>query len=203
MIHSLTSLMKKFSIKLEVIDLISKKESCDEQLSFFLPVISYRPEALMWTLTTPWYELIIRAATIYLLLFILLRFWGKKHLGEMAAFDFLILLIISEAVQSSLLGGEESISGGLLVVCTFLLLASLMNWFSFYSRKAERLLEGTPKVIIRDGKLMEKVLHKEKITLSELLEAIREQGVLHLHDIGLAMLEANGKISVIKKESSG
>lgn len=155
----------------------------------------------MWDLTTPWYELVLRATIVFLGLFFMFKLWGRKHLGEMAAFDFILLLIMSEAVQNSLVDDDKSIQGGLIVVATFMILSSLMNVFSFYSRKAERFLEGTPKVLIRNGKIMEEVLNKERISLPELLEAIREQGVLHLKDIGLAMLEANGKISVIKKQT--
>ncbi|MBA2405147.1 MAG: DUF421 domain-containing protein [Bdellovibrionales bacterium] len=156
----------------------------------------------MWDLSTPWVELVLRASAIFIGLFILFKIWGKKHFGEMTAFDFIILLIMSEAVQNSLVDGDESVTGGLIVIATFMVLTSLMNILSFYSRKAEKFFSGTPKVIIRDGKLMEEVLKKERISLQELLEQIRENGVLHLKDIGLAVLEANGKISVIKKEDT-
>lgn len=153
----------------------------------------------MWDLTTPWYELIIRATTVFLVMFLMFKVWGRKHLGEMTAFDFILLLIMSEAVQNSLVENDKSIQGGLIVVATFMILSSIMNILSFYSRKAEHFLEGTPKVIIRNGKLMEKVLTKERISIAELLEAIREKGVVHLKDVELAMLEANGKISVVRK----
>jgi uncharacterized membrane protein YcaP (DUF421 family) len=156
----------------------------------------------MWELSDNWYELIIRAAVVFLGLFLMFKIWGRKHLGEMAAFDFVILLIMSEAVQNSLVGNDKTLFGGLIVVTTFMILSSLMNILSFYSRRAEHFLEGTAKVIIRDGKIMEKVMNKERISLPELLESLREQGVLHLHDIHLALLEANGKISVIRKEQT-
>ncbi len=156
----------------------------------------------MWNLSTPWHELVIRASTIFILLFIMFKIWGKKHLGELTAFDFVILLIMSEAVQNALVDGDKSIPGGLIVIATFMILVSLMNIIAFHSRKAERLLEGSAKVIIREGRIMERVLKKERISLPELLEAIHEQGILHLHDIQLAFLEANGKISVIKKQKN-
>ena len=130
------------------------------------------------------------------------KIWSKKHLGELAAFDFIILLIMSEAVQNSLVDGDKSIPGGLIVIATFMILVSLMNIIAFHSRKAERHLEGSAKVIIREGRIMERVLKKERISLPELLEAIHDQGILHLHDIQLAFLEANGKISVIKKQKN-
>lgn len=151
----------------------------------------------MWELSTPISELVIRATLVFLVLFIMFKIWGKKHIGEMAAFDFILLLIMSEALQNSLVANDMSIAGGLIVVATLMILASIMNIVSYKFRLAERFLEGTPNVIIRDGKVMNHVLKKERISLPELLESIREQGVLHLHDVGLAILEANGKISVI------
>ena len=154
----------------------------------------------MWNLSMPWFEFIVRASVIFLVLFLMFKIWGQKHIGEMAPFNFVILLIMSEALQNSLVKNDTSIIGGLIVVATLMVLASTMSVLSFYSRRAERFLEGTPKVIIRDGKLMDEILKKERISLPELFEAIRENGVLHLDDVSLAMLEANGKISVIKKE---
>lgn len=155
----------------------------------------------MWDLSVPISELIIRATTVFLVLFLLFKIWGKKHIGEMAPFDFVILLIMSEALQNSLISNESSITGGLIVVTTLMLLATFMGLLSYHFRSAEKFLEGTPKVLIRNGKLMEDILQKEKISIAELLESIRENGVLNLQDIALAMLEANGKISVIKKEN--
>lgn len=87
----------------------------------------------MWDMNREWYELMIRASVIFLGLFIMFRIWGKKHLGEMAAFDFVLLLIMSEAVQNSLVDDDKSIQGGLIVVATFMILSSIMNilFFSF------------------------------------------------------------------------
>jgi uncharacterized membrane protein YcaP (DUF421 family) len=153
----------------------------------------------MWELTTPWYELVLRGVSVFLVLLLMFRFFGKKHLGEMAAFDFVLLLIMGEAAQNALFSDEKSVLGGVIVVATLMTLTALMNVIAFYSKKAEKILEGTPKTLIHNGRMMEKVMKKEKITLSELLEALREQGVMRVKDVKLAMIEANGKISVIKK----
>ena len=153
----------------------------------------------MWHMSVQWSELIIRGTIVFLSLFVMFKIWGRKHMGEVAAFDFLILLIMSEALQNSLVSDEKSVQGGLIVVATFMILSSIMNIISFKFRKAERFLENTAKVIVRNGEIKQEVLNKERISIAELLEAIREQGILHLHDIDLALLEGNGKISVIKK----
>lgn len=154
----------------------------------------------MWELSTSLGELITRGSVIFISLFIMFKIWGKKHLGEMTAFDFIILLIMSEAVQNSLVDGDKSIPGGLVIVATFMVLTSIMNIVSFYSRKAEKLLDGSPQVVIRNGKMIDQVLKKERITLAELEESVREQGIAKIEDVGLGILEANGKISMIKAE---
>lgn len=153
----------------------------------------------MFELDTPWTELVLRGTMVYLALFILLRFLGKKHLGEMTPFDLLLLLIISEAVEGALLNGDKSITGGLVVVITLLVLAAIMNWLSFKSRKAEKIIEGIPKVIIRDGHPIDHVMQSERITINQLMESCREQGILKIADVGIGLVETNGKISIIKK----
>lgn len=153
----------------------------------------------MWELSTPAWELIIRACVIFLTLFLMFKVWGRKHLGQMAPFDFVLLLIMSEAVQNSLVDDDKSIPGGLIVVATFMSLASLLNILAFYSRKAETWLDGTPKLIIRRGQLFEDVLKQQRISRQEVEESIREQGVERIEDVGLGVLETNGQISIIRQ----
>lgn len=157
----------------------------------------------MWNLTVPWYELTIRTSVVFLSLFIMFRFFGKKHLGEMAAFDFILLLIISEAIQNSLVGDDKSIPGGLIVVLTLMVLTAAMNILAYRSRRMEKIIDGEPKVLIRNGFVIHQMMKKEKLTEQELYEAVREQGVMDPSEFKLATIEANGRISVIKNNSGG
>ncbi len=154
----------------------------------------------MWTLTEPWYELIIRALVVYSFLFLSFRLWGKKHFGQLAPFDFLLLLIMSEAVQNALVGDEKSLTGGLVSVATMLLLTIILSKLAFRSKRTEKLLQGTPKVLIRHGEVFRQVMEEEQITEQELHEALRQQGAAQIQDVGLAMIETNGEISVVRKE---
>lgn len=153
----------------------------------------------MWTLTTPWYELVIRGTVIYIFMFIIMRVWGKKHLGELTAFDFILLLFMSEAVQNSLVDDEKSLFGGMIVIATFLSWNVLVNKLTFHFRPLEKLLDGEPKVLIKDGKIVESVRQKEQITDQELHEAIRQQGVLEIGKVKQATIETNGHISVVQQ----
>lgn len=153
----------------------------------------------MWHLQTPWYELILRGTCIYFFMFIIIKIWGKKHLSEMAAFDFILLLFISEAVQNSLVDDDKSIWGGMIVITTFLFWSSLINKLTFRFRTLEKLLDGKPQVVIKDGRVNSELLRKEKITDQELHEALRQEGVLEVKNVKLATLETNGHLSVIEQ----
>ena len=153
----------------------------------------------MWTLTTPVYELLLRGTCIYFFMFIIMKIWGKKHLGEMAAFDFILLLFISEAVQNSLVDDDKSIWGGIIIIVTFLFWNSLINKLTFKYKKLEKLLDGEPQVVIKNGVVNTALLRKEKITDQELFEALRQEGVDDLHKVKKGTLETNGHLSVIQQ----
>lgn len=144
-------------------------------------------------------EIIVRAATVYVFLFVTLRFVGKKHIGELAPFDLVVLLILSETVQNAMIGGDESLAGGLIAAGTLIAIAQGMNWLSWHSKGAERWIDGVPKVLVRNGHCFRTIMDQEKVTMSELMEAMRRDGCANIADIRVAMLETNGRISVLKR----
>jgi uncharacterized membrane protein YcaP (DUF421 family) len=156
-------------------------------------------EIAMFELSIPVHELILRPVVIYLFLFVGLRWMGKKHVGELAPFDLVVLLIISETVQNAMIGGDKSLVGGVICAGTLLVLIQLMNWLTWYSKKASRFLEGTPKVLIWHGRRLATVMRNERISLSELMEALRHNGIANIRNVQVAVLENDGKISVIEK----
>jgi uncharacterized membrane protein YcaP (DUF421 family) len=143
-------------------------------------------------------ELIFRATVVYLTLFVLLRFIGKKHVGQMSPFDLVILLIISETVDASLVGKDQSLVGGLISAATLVLLVQAVGHISWRNKRAERWIEGTPKVLVRHGHVKDDVLNEEQVTRSELVEALRQQGYGSLANVRFAMLENDGSISIGK-----
>ena len=144
-------------------------------------------------------ELIVRAAVVYGFLFIALRFVGRKHIGELAPFDLVVLLILSETVQNSMIGGDESLIGGLIAAATLIVIAQIMNWLSWYRKGVERWIDGVPKVLVRNGHCFRSVMDAERVTMSELTEAMRLGGCSNVADVRVAMLETNGRISVLKR----
>ncbi len=152
----------------------------------------------MWTLQTPWYELVLRGTVTYFFMFILMRIWGRKHLAEVTTFDFILLLFISEAIQNSLVDDDSSLFGGMIVIVTFLFWSTLLNKLSFRFKKVEEAVDGRPKVIIKDGVIQEKVRKKEELTQQEIQSALRENGIEDVKKVKQATIEPNGHITVIQ-----
>jgi uncharacterized membrane protein YcaP (DUF421 family) len=144
-------------------------------------------------------EHIARAAIVFTFLFISLRFVGKKHVGELAPFDLVALLILSETVQNAMVGDDKSVTGGLVSAATLIVLIQLLSFVSSRSKRLERLIEGTPKVLVRHGHRCKEVMAQEQISISELIEAMRREGCSNISDIRVALLENDGRISILKR----
>ncbi|MFL5785312.1 MAG: DUF421 domain-containing protein [Bacteriovoracaceae bacterium] len=154
----------------------------------------------MWHLENPWYEISARSASIFLAVMIIMRFWGKKHFSEMNPFDFVLLLICSETLQNALVDDEKSVTGGIISIGTLILMNVLFNRLGFYSRRMEKMIDGTPKILIKGGKIDEKLMRKECLTMQELHAALRQEGIMEPSEVQWGIIETNGKISVIKKD---
>ena len=150
----------------------------------------------MWTPSLSILELIFRGVVVYLVLFALMRFIGKKHVGELSPFDLVVLLIISETVDGSLIGDDHSLTGGLISAATLVVLVQIVGYFTWRSRKAERLVDGVPRVLVRHGHVNDRIMKEEQITRGELIEALRREGHTALTDIRFAMLETDGSITL-------
>src|SRR5256886_14033895 len=98
----------------------------------------------MWELSIPWWELTARAVLVYLFLLVLLRLTGKRQVGQLAPFDLVLLLVLSNAVQNSMNGGDNSITGGMILSATLVGLNSCVGWLTFHSKAIEAVVEGRP-----------------------------------------------------------
>jgi len=141
-------------------------------------------------------ELMFRVVLVYAGVFFLLRVAGKRHVGELAPFDLVVLLILSECVQSALIGDDKSVTGGLIAAATLFGLNQIVGHISWRNKHAERLLEGTPRVLVRHGHVLKDVLAEEQITHAELLEALRREGCSSLSKVRYAVLEPGGDITI-------
>jgi len=143
-------------------------------------------------------ESVIRAAVVYLFLLLLLRLTGKRTLAQITTFDFVLLLIISEATQQALIGEDNSMINSALVVTTLIALNILMSWLKERSKAIDRLLDDIPLLVVADGKPLTDRMEKSRIDEDDILDAAREtQGIERMEQIRHAILERNGKISII------
>jgi uncharacterized membrane protein YcaP (DUF421 family) len=154
----------------------------------------------MWELTLPWWELIARSVIVYLFLLVILRLSGKRQVGQLAPFDLVLLLVLSNAVQNAMNAGENSVSAGMISATTLVVLNGLMSLATFKSKKIEALIEGKPRILIHNGHLDEAAMQREKLTHHELMAALREAGCSQIEHVHAAILENNGHITVQLKQ---
>lgn len=154
----------------------------------------------MLAMSLPWWEFVARAFIVYVFLLVVLRMTGKRQFGQLSPFDLILLLVLSNAVQNSMNGGDNSLVGGLISAMTLLVLNYSLGSITYFFRKTEVLIEGEPEILIHNGHVRKKLLQKEKISHEELMAALRREGVADVHQVHFAILENDGRITVKKKE---
>jgi len=154
----------------------------------------------MWRLSIPWWELILRVVIIYAFLLALLRLSGKRQVGQLAPFDLVLLLVLSNAVQNAMNGGDNSLLAALISAVALVLMNYLVGLATYKSKRIEALVEGRPEVLIHNGRLFADVMEREKLTHHELNAALRAAGCACVEEVHFAILENNGVISVQRKK---
>jgi uncharacterized membrane protein YcaP (DUF421 family) len=157
----------------------------------------------MLSIAIPVWELILRGTVVYAFLLVLLRMTGKRQIGQLAPFDLVLLLVLSNAVQNSMNGGDNSLVGGLISATTLVALNYGMSYATFKNKKLEALIEGRPQVIIHNGRVFEEVMRSAKLTHHELSAALRRSGCTCAEEVQIAVLENNGSISIVTRAASG
>jgi uncharacterized membrane protein YcaP (DUF421 family) len=146
-------------------------------------------------------EIVLRAGAMYVLILAFMRLSGKRTIAQITMFDFILLLIVSEATQQALLGDDYSITGGALAVLTLILLDRLSDTLSSRSRGVDRALNDGAVVLVEHGQPHEERLRRHRLRVDDvLLKGRSTQGVERLDQIKYAVLERTGEISVIKAD---
>lgn len=155
----------------------------------------------MLTLGEPWWQLVLRAASVYVGLLILIRLSGKRTVGELSVFDLIVVVLLGSAMRASMIGNDKSLQGGFIVVLTLLLLNYASALLSSRFRSIDRLIQGRPVLLARDGEVFEEVLRRLNVPLSDFDSAVRKAGCANNRDIAQAILEPNGTITILKDEA--
>lgn len=144
---------------------------------------------------------VVRTVAVYFAMLLGFRLFGKRELGQMTVFDLAMVLLIANAVQNAMVGPDTSLLGGLIVMITLLWVNWAIAQLGVHARLFHRLLEGGPSVLISHGQWNDTVLQREGINRQEVRTAMRQQGVLDASAVRLAVLEANGDISIVPNDS--
>lgn len=142
-----------------------------------------------------------RTAIIYLVVVVAMRLLGTRPLGGMSAYDLVLVIVLANAVQNALVGGDNTLAGGLVSALTLLVLNFFLTMLLDRFPQLEKQLSGEPAVLITDGVVQWNTLHREGITRDELMAALREHGVATAEEVRLAVLEVDGAVSVVPREA--
>jgi len=153
----------------------------------------------LWALSFPWWHFILRGTIVYVAVLLLLRLGGKRQIGQMGAGEFVAILLVSNAVQNAMNGGDNSITAGMILAAALIILSVAFAYLTYKSRRWANLLEGKPTLLMHEGKVLHANLEKELLNLHELKTMMRRQGVHDLNEVSEAVLESDGQLSLIKK----
>jgi len=148
------------------------------------------------------FEIVARTLIVYGLLLVALRLAGKREIGQMATFDLVVILLVSNAVQNAMVGSDVSVTGGLIAA------GALIGANYGVATARERLVwlreavEGTPTILVSNGRLIQQNMRREGIDEEDVQMAIREHGIDDVHEVRLAVLETDGSISVVQMDDS-
>ena len=146
-------------------------------------------------------EIMVRATVAYFFLFALTRALGKRELGELSAFELLLLVVVGDLIQQGVTQEDQSLTGAVLAVGTIGMWTALLGYISFKNRRAASVIEGLPLIVMRDGRILDDVLHTERVTEDELLEGARKQGIADIAQVRFGVLEPDGKFSFVTGDS--
>ncbi len=148
-------------------------------------------------------ETIIRAAAIYAFLFLVFRVAGKRSLAEITTFDFILLLIIAETTQQALIGDDFSIITAVLLISTLFLIEIILTLLKQRYPRVDRIMEGEPVVLVENGRPLRERMELERVDVDDILEAARRwRGLERIDQIKFAVLERDGNITIVPREST-
>ena len=146
-------------------------------------------------------DIVLRAAVAYLFITFMLRIIGRRELSTLGASDIVLLVVMGDLIQNGVTQSDYSVTGVFLAISTFALLTVATSFLTYKSRRADRIIEGEPLILVEDGKPIEKNLRAERLALSDVAEGARSNGIESIADVKWCVLETSGNMSFIKNES--
>jgi uncharacterized membrane protein YcaP (DUF421 family) len=146
-------------------------------------------------------DIVLRAVIIYLVVFAFTRALGRRELATLQPFDFILLVVIGDLIQSGVTQNDLSVTGVIIVVSTIGILQVLISYLGFRFRRMRPFLQGEPIVLVENGQLIDRNMRRERLTLDDLAEKARMSEIASIAEIKWAVLETNGDISFIKQSN--
>jgi uncharacterized membrane protein YcaP (DUF421 family) len=147
-------------------------------------------------------DIVLRAIVLYLFILLLTRAVGRRELSTLEPFDLILLVTIGDLVQQGVTQNDFSVTGSLLAVGTIGVLTVVFSYLPWRFRVLRPVLEGVPTIVVQDGDIVERNLRRHRLTQEEVAAAARVQQIASLAQVRWAVLETNGQLSFIKKDSS-
>jgi uncharacterized membrane protein YcaP (DUF421 family) len=144
-------------------------------------------------------EIVLRGTLMYLALFAILRFVGRRQAGHFGPADLLVIVLIADAAQNGLGKDYQSVTEGIVLVLTIVAWEYLLDWLTWRFPTLRPYLKPPSLTLIKDGRVLRQAMQKEMISDDELKAQLREQGVEEIESVKLARLEGDGRLSVLKK----
>lgn len=158
----------------------------------------------LFTMSSPWWQFVFRAVVVYIGVMVLVRLSGKRAVGQLTPFDLILMILIGNAVQNGMNGGDNSLTAALILSTCLIALNYAVAWFSARYEPVRRFVEGQAVELARDGHIFRDVLKKQLVSRADFDEAMRQSGCVELHHIKLALLETNGRITILtNKDAEG
>jgi uncharacterized membrane protein YcaP (DUF421 family) len=145
-------------------------------------------------------DIALRGIALFFFVYLLTRVIGRRELSSLQPFDLILLIVLGDAIQQGLTQDDYSVTGAMIAVGTMAALQVLTSYLSFRFPRARRVLDGEPIVVVQDGRVIEKNLRRERLTVEEVAEEARGQQIASLEDVQWAVFEPSGTISFIPKK---
>ncbi|HEY8553061.1 MAG TPA: YetF domain-containing protein [Burkholderiales bacterium] len=157
---------------------------------------TFRPEL-------PLLEIFVRGTCMYLGIFVIMRLLLRREAGMVSAPDILLIVLLADAAQNGLANGYSSIVDGLLLVGVLIAWNLILDRLAYYFPAVERFVHPPPLPLVRNGRLLRANLRREYISHEELWTQLRAQGIENLSQVRSAQIEADGTVTVIRRDRSG
>ena len=144
-------------------------------------------------------DIALRAIFLYAFVVFLMRVMGRRELSSLSPIDLVLLVVLGDAIQQGLTQDDYSVTGAVIAISTIAAMQVCISYLSFRSRRARRVLQGEPIVIVQNGKLIDRNVRRERLTEGDVAEEMRAQQIASVEDVEWGILESNGTMSFIPK----